>query len=65
MNLLKTLTQIPNEFGSFNKLKIKEKTAHIKANSIGCFMLNGFDTIEFPNHTKSEDFCHFFNFNQK
>jgi len=22
-------------------------------------MLNGFDTIEFPNHTKSEDFCHF------
>jgi putative transposase len=40
-------------------LKIRKKTAHIKANSIGCFMLNGLDTIEFPNHTKSEDFCQF------
>lgn len=44
---------------SFNELKIKKKTVHIKANSIGCFMLNGIDTIEFPNHTKSEDFCQF------
>jgi transposase len=44
---------------SFNELKIRKKTAHIRANSIGCFMLNGNDTIEFPNHTKSEDFCQF------
>jgi transposase len=44
---------------SFNDLRIKKKTAHIKANSIGCFMLNGQDTIEFPDHTKSDDFCQF------
>jgi putative transposase len=44
---------------SFKKLKMKKKTAHIRANSIGCFMLNGHDTIAFPNHTKSEDFCQF------
>jgi transposase len=44
---------------SFKELRLKKKTAHIKANSIGCFMLNGNDTIAFPNHTKSEDFCKF------
>ena len=44
---------------SFMKLKMKKKTAHLKANSIGCFMLNGLDTIAFPIHTKSEDFCEF------
>jgi len=38
---------------------MKKKTAHIRANSIGCFMLNGHDTIAFPNHTKSEDFSQF------
>jgi len=44
---------------SFKKLKQKKNTAHLKANSIGCFMLNGIDTIAFPPHTKSEDFCKF------
>jgi transposase len=44
---------------SFNELKIKKKTAHITANSIGCFMLNGHDTIAFPDRTKSGDFCEF------
>jgi transposase len=44
---------------SFDKLKMKKNTAHLKANSIGCFMLNGHDVIEFPNQTKSEDFCQF------
>jgi transposase len=44
---------------SFKKLKIKKKTAHIRANSIGCYMLNGQDTIIFPNSSKSEDFCQF------
>ena len=32
---------------------------HLKANTIGCFMLNGIDTISFPIRTKSEDFCDF------
>jgi len=41
------------------KLKRKKNTAHLKANSIGCFMLNGVDTIAFPNHTRAEDFCEF------
>lgn len=44
---------------SFEKLKKKKNTIHIKANSIGCFMLNGIDTIAFPLHTKTEDFCKF------
>ncbi len=44
---------------SFEKLKQKKNTMHIKANSIGCFMLNGIDTIAFPLHTKTEDFCKF------
>ena len=44
---------------SFTELKKKKFTAHLKANSIGCFMLNGIDTIAFPIHTKAEDFCEF------
>ena len=44
---------------SFDELKIEKKTAHLKANCIGCFMLNGHDNIAFPSHTKSEDFCQF------
>jgi putative transposase len=44
---------------SFKELKQKKKTAHLRANSIGCFMLNGIDTIAFPVHTKTEDFCTF------
>jgi len=44
---------------SFMKLKRKKNTAHLKANSIGCFMLNGVDTIAFPIHTRAEDFCEF------
>jgi transposase len=41
------------------KLKWKKNTAHLKANTIGCFMLNGVDTISFPIHTRAEDFCDF------
>jgi transposase len=41
------------------KLKKKKNTAHLKANSISCFMLNGVDTIAFPAHTRAEDFCGF------
>jgi hypothetical protein len=41
------------------KLKKKKNTMHLKANSIGCFMLNGIDTIAFPIHTRSDDFCEF------
>jgi hypothetical protein len=37
---------------SFNELKMKKKTAHITANSIGCFMLNGHDIIAFPDRSK-------------
>jgi transposase len=44
---------------SFKELKQKKKTAHLRANSIGCFMLNGIDTIAFPVHTKTEDFRQF------
>lgn len=44
---------------SFEELNLKKKTAHLKANCIGCFMLNGHDAIAFPNHTKSEDFSEF------
>jgi putative transposase len=44
---------------SFKKLKKAKKTAHLRANSIGCYMLNGIDTITFPVHTKTEDFCQF------
>jgi putative transposase len=44
---------------SFKELKIKKKTAHMRANSIGCYMLNGNDTILFPDRTKSDDFCQF------
>ena len=44
---------------SFVKLKKKKNTMHLKANSIGCFMLNGIDTIAFPIHTRSDDFCEF------
>ena len=44
---------------SFKELKIKKITAHLSANCVGCFMLNGIDTIEFPIHTKKEDFCQF------
>jgi transposase len=41
------------------RLKWKKNTAHLKANTIGCFMLNGVDTIAFPIHTRAEDFCEF------
>jgi putative transposase len=41
------------------ELKKKKNTAHLKANSIGCFMLNGIDAISFPIHTRAEDFCEF------
>ena len=44
---------------SFRELKKKKNTMHLKANSIGCYMLNGIDTISFPIHTKAEDFCEF------
>lgn len=44
---------------SFRELKVKKNTIHLRANTIGCFMLNGIDTISFPVHTKSEDFCEF------
>jgi putative transposase len=44
---------------SFKELKKKKNTVHLKANSIGCFMLNGIDAIAFPIHTKTEDFCKF------
>lgn len=44
---------------SFIELKKKKNTAHLKANSIGCFMLNGIDAISFPIHTRAEDFCEF------
>jgi putative transposase len=44
---------------SFGELKVKKNTIHLKANTIGCFMLNGIDTISFPIRTKSEDFCEF------
>jgi putative transposase len=44
---------------SFEELNIKKKTAHLRANCIGCFMLNGHDNIAFPSHTKSEEFCQF------
>jgi putative transposase len=44
---------------SFMELKNKKNTMHLKANSIGCFMLNGIDTIAFPIRTKAEDFCKF------
>jgi putative transposase len=44
---------------SFRKLKMKKKTAHLRANCVGCFMLNGIDTIMFPIHTKKEEFCQF------
>lgn len=44
---------------SFRELKMKKNTMHLKANTIGCFMLNGIDTISFPIRTKSEDFCDF------
>ncbi len=46
---------------SFEELKKKKNTMHLKANSIGCFMLNGIDTISFPIHTKADDFCEFLN----
>lgn len=44
---------------SFGELKKRKNTMHLKANSIGCFMLNGIDNISFPIHTKAEDFCEF------
>ena len=44
---------------SFKELKMKKITAHLSTNCVGCFMLNGIDTIAFPIHTKKEDFCQF------
>jgi len=44
---------------SFKELKMKKIIAHVRANCVGCFMLNGIDTIAFPIHTKKEDFCQF------
>ena len=44
---------------SLGKLRMEKNTMHLKANTIGCFMLNGIDTISFPIRTKSEDFCEF------
>ena len=44
---------------SFHELKIRKNTAYLKADSIGCYMINGHDSIAFPNHTKSADFCQF------
>ena len=45
--------------GHYQKSRFKRKIAHIRANSIGCFMLNGTDVIAFPRHTKGDDFCGF------
>jgi transposase len=44
---------------SFEKARSKRKIVHIRANSIGCYMLNGTDVITFPKHTKCDDFCGF------
>jgi hypothetical protein len=44
---------------SFKELKIKKITAHLSANCVGCFMLNGIDTIAFPIHTKKKIFANF------
>ena len=62
MKPLKISTQNSRGSGNLIELKIKEKTAHIKANSIGYFMLNGHDTIAFPDCIKSGDFCQFYKF---
>jgi len=43
----------------FEKARFKRKITHIRANSIGCYMLNGTDVIAFPRHTKCDDFCRF------
>ena len=47
MNHPKILTQTLNDSGQFEELNIKKRTAHLKANCIGCFMLNGHDNIAF------------------
>ena len=44
---------------SFEKARFKRKIVHIRANSIGCYMLNGTSVITFPKHTKCDDFCAF------
>jgi len=44
---------------SFKKARFKRKIVHIRANSIGCYMLNGTSVIMFPKHTKCDDFCGF------
>jgi putative transposase len=44
---------------SFQKLRLKKISAHIRANSIGCYMLNGNDVIMFPPRTRCEEFCKF------
>ncbi len=59
MNLPQNTNSNTQRLWSFKKLKQKKNTVHLKANSIGCFMLNGIDTIAFPLHTRTEDFCKF------
>jgi len=59
INLPKILTPILNDSGRLGELKISKKTAHVRANCISCFMLNGNDRIAFPNCTKSEKFSQF------
>jgi len=44
---------------SFEKARFKRKIVHIRANSIGCYMLNGTNVITFPKHTRCDDFCGF------
>ncbi len=44
---------------SFKKLRRRKLSAHIRANSIGCYMLNGTDVIMFPTRTRCGEFCNF------
>ena len=46
-------------FWSYKKPIIYKKTAYLRVNSIGAYLLNGCSVISFPQHTRTEDFCEF------
>lgn len=38
---------------------LRKKTAYLRVNSIGGYLINGCSVITFPKHTRTNDFCQF------
>jgi len=46
-------------FWSYTKPVLKKKTAYLRVNSVGAYLINGCSVITFPERTRTIEFCEF------